>query len=305
MRSVFGCLSQFAMHLAMLIIMHLMKQVFIAIRPKQWIKNALVLAAPLAAGTFFQLDTFQKSLGAFFIFSGAASCIYLLNDSFDRKMDAQHPIKSFRPIASGSLPVGLGLAISIALGFLSSVFAFLIGLAAGLIISTYLTMNILYTLYVKRIAVLELLFIASGFGLRTALGGAATDTELTAVFLFVISCFSIFLAGCKRHSELISHDISSQRHVLGRYSSVFLRNVMIVSSCGGTLGYLAWFVQSSNINLLFVLISFISLLLGTFRFFKLALAGNAEDPTSQILLDPHLRPFAIMWVGSFLGSVYA
>tara|TARA_Y100000768_G_scaffold46567_1_gene30359 strand:- start:4384 stop:5253 length:870 start_codon:yes stop_codon:yes gene_type:complete len=289
----------------MLIIMHLMKQVFIAIRPKQWMKNALVLSAPLAAGTFFQLEVFQKSLGAFFIFSGAAACIYLVNDSFDRKMDAQHPIKSFRPIASGSLPVGLGLAVSIALGSLSTVFAYFYGLAAGLIISTYLSMNILYSLYVKRIAVLELLFIASGFGLRAALGGAATDTELTVVFLFVISCFSIFLAGCKRHSELISHEISSQRHVLARYSSVFLRNVMILSSCGGILGYLAWFVQSSNINLFLVLISFISLLLGCFRFFRLALAGNAEDPTTQILLDPYLRSLAIIWVSSFLGSVYA
>ena len=268
-------------------------------------KNALVLSAPLAAGTFFQLEVFQKSLGAFFIFSGAAACIYLVNDSFDRKMDAQHPIKSFRPIASGSLPVGLGLAVSIALGSLSTVFAYFYGLAAGLIISTYLSMNILYSLYVKRIAVLELLFIASGFGLRAALGGAATGTELTVVFLFVISCFSIFLAGCKRHSELISHEISSQRHVLARYSSVFLRNVMILSSCGGILGYLAWFVQSSNINLFLVLISFISLLLGCFRFFRLALAGNAEDPTTQILLDPYLRSLAIIWVSSFLGSVYA
>ena len=289
----------------MLITMHLMKQVFIAIRPKQWMKNALVLSAPLAAGTFFQLEIFLKSLGAFFIFSGAAGCIYLVNDSFDRQMDAQHPMKSFRPIASGSLPVGLGLAVSIALGSLSTIFAFFYGLAAGLIISTYLSLNVLYSLYVKRIAVLELLFIASGFGLRAVLGGAATNTELTAVFLFVISCFSIFLAGCKRYSELISHDISSQRHVLGRYSSQFLRNTMIVSSCGGILGYLAWFVKSNNINLFLVLVSFIALLFGTLRFFKLALAGNAEDPTTQILLDPYLRSFAIMWVGSFLGSVYA
>ena len=268
-------------------------------------KNALVLSAPLAAGTFFRLEIFLKSLGAFFIFSGAAACIYLINDTFDRKMDAQHPIKSFRPIASGSLPVGVGLAVSIALGSLSTIFAFFYGLTAGLIISTYLSMNILYSLFVKRIAVLELLFIASGFGLRAALGGATTDTELTTVFLFVISCFSIFLAGCKRYSELISRDISSQRHVLGRYSSMFLRNAMIVSSCGGILGYLAWFVQSTNINLLLVVVSFISLLLGTFRFFRLALAGNAEDPTTQILQDPYLRSLAIMLVGSFWGSIYA
>ena len=166
-------------------------------------------------------------------------------------------------------------------------------------------MNILYSLYVKRIAVLELLFVASGFGLRAAFGGAATDTELTAVFLFVISCFSIFLAGCKRLSELISHDIDSRRHVLDWYSNVFLRNAMIVSSCGGIAGYLVWFVQSNNINLFLVVVSFISLLLATFRFFKLALAGNAEDPTAQILLDPCLRFVTIMWVGSFLGSVYA
>ena len=91
--SVLSRLSQFAKHLAMLMIMHLMQQVFIAIRPKQWMKNFLVLAAPLAAGTFFQLDIFQKSLGAFFIFCGASACIYLVNDSFDRKMDAQHPMK--------------------------------------------------------------------------------------------------------------------------------------------------------------------------------------------------------------------
>ena len=303
--SVFGLLSQFAKHLAMLMIMHLMQQVFIAIRPKQWMKNVLVLAAPLAAGTFFQLDIFQKSLGAFFIFCGGAACIYLVNDSFDRKMDAQHPVNSFRPIASGSLPIGLALAVSLALGALSIVFAFFYGLSAGLIIATYLTMNILYSLYVKRIAVLELLFVASGFGLRAAFGGAATDTELTVVFLFVISCFSIFLAGCKRLSELISHDIDSRRHVLDWYSNVFLGSAMIVSSCGGIAGYLFWFVQSSNINLFLVVVSFISLLLATFRFFKLALAGNAEDPTAQILLDPCLRFVAIMWVGSFLGSVYA
>ena len=246
--SVFGLLSQFAKHLAMLMIMHLMQQVFIAIRPKQWMKNVLVLAAPLAAGTFFQLDIFQKSLGAFFIFCGGAACIYLVNDSFDRNMDAQHPMKSFRPIASGSLPIGLALAVSLALGALSIIFAFFYGLTAGLIIATYLSMNILYSLYVKRIAVLELLFVASGFGLRAAFGGAATDTELTVVFLFVISCFSIFLAGCKRLSELISHDIDSRRHVLDWYSNVFLRNAMIVSSCGGIIGYLGWLATGSSEN---------------------------------------------------------
>ena len=285
--------------------MHLMKQVFIAIRPKQWIKNALVLSAPLAAGTFFQLEIFRKSLGSFFIFSGAAACIYLVNDFFDREIDAQHPEKSFRPIASGALPVGLGLTVSVVLASFSTIFAFVFSPQAGLIISTYLTLNILYSLHVKRIVVLELLFVASGFALRAALGAVATDTELTVLFLFVISCFAIFLAGCKRHSELISHGVSLQRHVLGRYSSLSLRNVMITSSSSGILGYLAWLVQSNDTNLFFAVISLVPLVLGTFRFFILASAGDAEDPTAQIIADPHLRFLAIMWVSSFLGSIYA
>ena len=174
--------------------------------------------------------------------------VSIWSTTLDRKMDAQHPMKSFRPIASIlANRVGVGGFSCSGDSFYSICFSY--GLAAGLIIATYLSMNILYSLYVKRIAVLELLFVASGFGLRAAFGGAATDTELTGFSFRDFVLLSIFLAGCKRLSELISHDIDSRRHVLDRYSNVFLRNAMIVSSCGGIAGYLVWFVQSSNINL--------------------------------------------------------
>jgi decaprenyl-phosphate phosphoribosyltransferase len=174
-------------------------------RPRQWPKNLLVFAAPLAGASLGRRDGLIYALVAAAAFGFASVAVYFVNDVADAERDRRHPRKRHRPVASGELPrqhaivLGVGCAVA--------------GLAAGLLIAeplliatvaAYLSLSFLYSWKLKQVPVIELLFVASGFLLRVLGGAAATHVPPSSWFLLVCSLGALGVALAKRYSELTS-----------------------------------------------------------------------------------------------------
>ena len=159
------------------------------LRPKQWVKNVLVLAAPLAAGAdSFTSRTILDIVLAFVVFCFGASSIYLINDARDVDADREHPTKRFRPIASGMLPINLAYVMSVVLIVAAIGLAFLAsdGPALATVVAVYIALQLGYCFGWKHIPVIDIALVSSGFMLRAMAGGVAADIELSQWFLSLI-----------------------------------------------------------------------------------------------------------------------
>ena len=212
-------------------------------RPRQWPKNLLVFAAPLAGASLGRRDGLLYALVAAAAFGCASVAVYFINDVADAERDRLHPRKRHRPVAAGDLPK----RHAVVLGAVSAV----LGLAAGLLISEplliasvggYLTLSFLYSGVLKHIPVVEVLFVASGFLLRVLGGAAATHVRPSGWFLLVCSLGACGVAIAKRYTELTSLGPEAIRHrpVMRWYRPAALRSSQII--VGGLMiaAYLAW-----------------------------------------------------------------
>jgi decaprenyl-phosphate phosphoribosyltransferase len=212
-------------------------------RPRQWPKNLLVFAAPLAGATLGRNNGFGYALVAALAFVAASAAVYFVNDVVDAERDRRHPVKKFRPVASGRLPKSHALALA-ALGVA-------VGLAAGfwigeprlsVVIGTYLALSALYTVALKHIPVIELAFVASGFVLRAIGGAIATHVPPSGYFLLVCSLGALMVAIAKRYTELtmLDENAASHRPVMRWYSRPMLRVSQRVVACAMVVAYLLW-----------------------------------------------------------------
>ncbi|MGO9780350.1 MAG: decaprenyl-phosphate phosphoribosyltransferase [Streptosporangiaceae bacterium] len=212
-------------------------------RPRQWPKNLLVFAAPLAGASLGRRDGLRYALVAAAAFGCASVAVYFVNDVADAERDRLHPRKRHRPVAAGDLPK----RHAIVLGAVSAA----LGLAAGLLISEplliasvggYLTLSFLYSGVLKHIPVVEVLFVASGFLLRVLGGAAATHVRPSGWFLMVCSLGACSVAIAKRYTELTNLGPEAIRHrpVMRWYRPAALRFGQII--VGGLMiaAYLAW-----------------------------------------------------------------
>src|SRR3954469_23172113 len=150
-----------------------------AIRPRQWVKNLLVVIAPVAAfGSDVKFDVADvaiKALIAFVVFSLAASCVYLVNDARDVEADRAHPTKRFRPIAAGVVPQSLAYGLSVVLGVASLVISYFVTPNLVVVIAIYVAIQLAYCFGLKHQAVLDICIVSSGFLIRAIAGGVAAN----------------------------------------------------------------------------------------------------------------------------------
>ena len=148
-----------------------------AVRPRQWVKNVLVLAAPVAAGRVAETDVLLASLVAFVVFSLAASGIYLVNDALDVEADRAHPVKRYRPIAAGVVPRGLAYGLAVVLLLAALALSLLASWQLLVVIAVYEAVQLAYCFGLKHQAVLDICVVSSGFLLRGMAGGVAADRK--------------------------------------------------------------------------------------------------------------------------------
>lgn len=253
-------------------------------RPKQWAKNLLVFAAPIAAGKIIHGNTFPKALLAFFAFCMISSVGYIVNDIQDLERDRGNPKKSKRPLASGKINRNQALAVLVLCLILGVAAASTLTFSFQLVLILYLLSTLSYSFGLKHQPVVELIIVALGFVLRAIAGGAATGTPISRWFLVVASFGSLVIVVAKRLAEAESLVNADVRPVIRDYPLPFLR-FMLSSSAAVTLtGYSLWAFSLPE-SQHFGQMSLLPLCLGLFRYVWLVEQGSGEVPEDLLLHD--------------------
>ncbi|MFZ1411384.1 MAG: decaprenyl-phosphate phosphoribosyltransferase [Micropruina sp.] len=271
-----------------------------AMRPKQWVKNVLVLAAPVAAGRLFEPQVLINSLWAFVSFSLVSASIYLINDIRDVEADRLHPKKRLRPIAAGEL--GAAVANVLAVVCLAGALAlgWWVSPLLALTLATYWVLQVGYSLFLKHQPIIDLAMVSSGFLLRAVAGGVASQIELSQWFLLVASFGSLFMVAGKRYSEMkeLGAD-SGTRQSLERYSLSYLRFVWAISCSIVIMSYSLWAFEHRALEpwgIAWTAISIAPFTLALLRYAMDIDAGNAGEPEDVVLNDRVLQTLAVLWM---------
>ncbi len=272
-----------------------MQSLFISMRPKQWVKNLFVFAPLLFVKAFTDIDKVTLAGFAFALFSLAGSAIYLINDCLDKKSDEAHPTKKHRPIASGRLSPRIALAFAALLGAGSLWGSFILDRNFGYVLSGYILLNVLYSLRLKHLIVLDVFSIALGFVLRVV-GGAVVIKVPVSVWILACTFFlALFLAVNKRKSELGLKE-GETRSVLKSYTPEALHYMTMVSLSATVITYVFYTFSSEHSRLLMLTIPVV--LYGLF-YYTAVLSREAPgggDPTAIVLRERPLQIAVVIWI---------
>ena len=270
-----------------------------AMRPWQWVKNVLVLAAPVAAGNVFEWDVLWPVLVAFIVFCLAATAIYLINDARDVEADRAHPVKRFRPIAAGVLPVGAAYTASAVLIVASIGLSFITTYKLAVVVAVYIAVQLAYCFGLKHQAVLDICIVSSGFLLRAMAGGVAAEIALSQWFLLIMAFGSLFMAAGKRYAELQLAERTGAkiRKSLEGYTTTYLRFVWTLSATAVVLCYGLWaFEQDAMHGGAWYAISMIPFVIAILRYAVDVDGGVAGAPEDIARRDRALQLLAVVWV---------
>jgi decaprenyl-phosphate phosphoribosyltransferase len=277
-------------------------------RPRQWVKNVLVLAAPFAGGDLFAAGIAVDLAVAFAAFALAASGIYLVNDVNDVDADRAHPTKRHRPIAAGIVPARLaaGLAVVLLVGALA--LTLLASVQLLIVLGVYVGVQLAYCFWLKHQPVLDICIVASGFLLRAIAGGAATGIALSQWFLLAAGFGSLFMVAGKRYAEMrLAEDTGAKiRRSLERYSASYLRFVWALSATVLITTYCLWAfeIREAQHNTVWSQISIVPFVVAVLRYAVDVDGGNGGEPEEIALADRVLQVLAVVWLGTLALAVY-
>ncbi len=287
-----------------------MGPLFRALRPVQWVKNVFVLAPLVFAEHLLEPALLLRAGISFLAFCFAASSIYLVNDLRDREEDRRHPLKKNRPIASGALPVGIAIAASAGLAAAAIGAALYLGLHFTIYLAVYLAINLLYSSVLKKIVILDVMAVSSGYVLRVMAGAAAIEVEVSKWLLLCSIFLALLLIFSKRRHEivLLGEGAAEHRAVLGHYSAAFLDQMINVVTASTVVSYALYAVDDHTVEKFGsdALVYTLPLVLyGVFRYLYLVYQRNdIQDPTVALLKDPALILNVLLWGAAVLAVVY-
>jgi decaprenyl-phosphate phosphoribosyltransferase len=268
-----------------------------AVRVRQWTKNLLVFAAPAAAGVRATAQSVTPLVVTYVVFCLLAAGTYLANDVHDAEGDRLHPVKRQRPIASGALTprdalIAAGLSVACGLALAATV-----NLGTFAAASAYVALNAAYTLWLRSIAVVELVAIAGAFVLRGIAGATAANIAASRTFIAVVAVGALFVVAGKRYADFLDRSARLSRAVLDRYSRTSLRLVLLVA-CAATLWtYYVWALSGVHGRIAEAceptVIPFTLLLL---RYAVIACRGGGGAPEHVLFADRLLQVLGLTWL---------
>jgi len=286
----------------------MLKNILISLRIKQWVKNVFIFAPMIFSLHMFQPAYIQRSLLAFFLFSLVTGGIYIFNDILDRGRDRLHPVKQNRPIASGrlSVPVAGLVAVALLAGVLLLIVRF--NREFFLIAVLYIGLNILYSLFLKSVVIIDTMVIALGFVLRIMIGGAVNHIVVYPWILITTFLLAIFLALIKRRQEFLKiqslHPEQLTRKTLQSYNLGMLDQMISIATATTLISYIMYVLspdvqQKFHTSKLYYTVPFV--IFGIFRYLFLAYSkGEGESPTDIIYTDLPFTLNIILWVSVFI-----
>ncbi|HET7051434.1 MAG TPA: decaprenyl-phosphate phosphoribosyltransferase [Solirubrobacteraceae bacterium] len=295
-----------------------LRAALVTLRPRQWIKNVLVIAAAGAAGALGHDDVPVRVGLAFVAFCLLASGIYAINDVRDAEEDRLHPRKCLRPIAAGELvprsAVVLGIVLMLnGIVLCAEIRPVLVAVGVG-----YLALTLSYTLVWRRLLVLDIVAVAGGFVLRAVAGGVAAPVTLSRAFVVVVTGAAVFAAAGKRQAELRRTDslaasiasgsgmLSARRRVLEGYTPMRLRVILVVSAVVTLAAYAYWAFELPSVRgIAWRPMSLLPVAAALGRYGVLIANGQGEAPEDLLLRDRPLQLAGLAWLALFALGVHA
>jgi decaprenyl-phosphate phosphoribosyltransferase len=278
------------------------------IRPRQWIKNGLVLAAPAAAGVLDQGHYLGRALIVMVSFCLAASGTYCLNDAADADADRAHPTKRFRPVASGAVTVSRARAVGVVLLVAGVSLGLLTGSwEASAVTGLYVVLTTAYTLWLKHVPVVDIAMITAFFVIRAVAGVVGTDIPLSDWYLIVASFGALFIVAGKRSTELRLDDAVGHRAALAGYTPGFLQYVRSVASGVALLAYCLWAFEKAHLSdssIPWFQLSIVPFVLIILRYALILETEDRRGPEEIVLEDRQLQLLGVLWAAVFACGVY-
>lgn len=272
---------------------------FLALRPKQWVKNALVLA-----GLVFTINQHHsvvdvgRAFAAVLVFCALSSCIYLINDICDVEQDRHHPRKRKRPIAAGWVQVPEAWSMSALLGVAGLSGAWLLGLPFALTALTYLVLTVAYSFRLKHEVLVDVLALAGCYVLRAVAGAVVLSVEISPWLLVCTTLGALLVGLAKRRNELVTlSDAGSHRRILTEYTVPMLDQMIGIVAAATLMAYMLYTFSSPTAlhrPLLMVTIPYV--IYGIFRFLYLMHRhGKGGDPSAELVEDRGLLLCGLLW----------
>jgi decaprenyl-phosphate phosphoribosyltransferase len=278
-------------------------------RPKQWMKNVLVFAAPASAGVLDNWPWLWRTLVAFVAFCLVSSGTYYWNDIHDVEADRKHPRKRLRPIASGAVPLGTAKVVGTALLLGGIALAFTVQWKLGAVVVGYVVLTTAYSSVLKHVAVVDLVAVAAGFVLRAVGGAVATSVHMSTWFVLTTSFGSLFIVTGKRYAELREYgeDAGAARASLDDYTLGFLRIVLSVSVGSALVSYCIWAFDTREVSGAtwpFYELSILPMATALLRYTLILEQGHGAAPEEIFASDRTLQVLGVLWVAVFAMGVY-
>jgi 4-hydroxybenzoate polyprenyltransferase len=279
-------------------------------RPAQWVKNGFVLSPLIFSGKLASSSHYTNALEVFAAFCLAASGVYLWNDSLDWKSDLNHPEKKFRPIPSGRLS-----AISAAFGgtvaaTAALTLAYMVNVPTGLLLTAYLSLNVLYSVWLKQVIIVDLLCIACGFVIRVVAGATAINVLFSHWLLMCTFLIALFLGIAKRRQELVilESGCGEHRRVLKDYKLAWFDQASTLVSASALVAYALYSVAPETqakfgTDKLIYTVPFV--VFGILRYLHMAHSGDRTgNPTDALITDRHLLICVAGWILACAFIIY-
>lgn len=299
------------------------------LRPKQWIKNFAIFAAIVFTGELFDTPIFLKVVIGFIVFCGLSSAIYIVNDIFDVEKDRMHPFKRFRPLANKDLSIQYAVVLAAILAISSLFLSTFVAPAFLVLVLVYLALQLMYSMALKDIEILDILTLAAGYILRVYAGETASGFHISVWLVLTTVALSLFIAIGKRRSELtlISHlqniNKDAVRKTLSHYSeglldvytSIFATATFIFYSLftflenpqGLKIGisfFLPDFLPPS-FQRKWLMITILPVVYGLMRYLQdIYEKHEGESPEKVLLSDIPLLITVIIWILLVIGVIY-
>ncbi|WP_410515258.1 decaprenyl-phosphate phosphoribosyltransferase [Paenibacillus sp. BR2-3] len=272
------------------------------LRPKQWTKNLLVFAAPLFSFETVSPIALYNSLAGFLSLCFVSGCVYIVNDYIDREVDRNHPVKRYRPMASGELHPQLAFAFGALIMMASLSLSYLLNPLFTLLLAFYFGINVAYSIRLKHVVIIDIMIIAAGFVLRAIAGGLVIHVPFTPWFLLCTMLLSLFLAiGKRRHELFLLENIKgAHRKVLEQYSYELLDQLSGIVTTATIISYsLFTFTSGRTIHLMWTIPLVIY---GMFRYLYLIhIEKKGGAPDKVLFEDRHILITVILYVVSVVA----
>jgi len=277
-------------------------------RPKQWVKNVFVFAPLVFDVKLTNLRYLSQTIAGFVLLCLISGLVYIINDLVDIEKDRQHPRKRLRPLPSGQLGVTPAIVAAVCIALVSLPAGFVLHPVFGIILSTYLLIQIAYSFWLKNVVIIDVLIIAAGFLLRVASGAPLAEATLSPWLYVSMVLLALLIGFGKRRHELVllKENANAHRQSLQEYNLPLLDHAITIVTASTLLTYALYTFSAPNLppdHSMMLTIPFV--LYGIFRYLYLIhVKGMGGAPEEIIFSDHPLQLTVVLWGLSVILVMY-